>query len=413
MNLTRALAVLIAGNLAGLDASAAELPAGTEISASNFDQVKGSTFEGKTIASMVPEVLEWRIKTGGLKLTLANSKPVELDPRDVAATRKYAGTAIYDPKTREVTGYQGGIPFAINADDPHAAEKLVWNYYYNPLEGHKVAMNFDMLLIDGNKGLERKQDWLFHRYYLKGIPGDRPVEGDGSVLTKSIIVAQAPRDVRGLGLFTIRHDNSKVESSWAYIKSARRVRQVSGGAWMDPIGGTDYLNDDLYGWNARPVWYQKFTLLSKRWILTIGDADPKTWDAAKKGTLEEWPQVNLKDPPYWNSIGKWQPKEVYVVEAIAPTEHPYSKKILYMDVRVPKLYQVEMYDKQAKIWKHNILHVARITAEDGYHAYSSIQGVIADFKLKHASSFVSKQKINPPGMKSTDVSLEQLEANSN
>lgn len=416
MNMRHAIATLLLGNLAMLPAVAAELQPGTVISAANYEQVKNDTFAGKTIASMVPEVVEYRIKSWGLKITLDNAKPFEPDPAYVAATKKHAGEVKFDPKTGEATGYKAGMPFPnITMDDPYAGNKLLWNFYYGPMEGNRISLTFGYLLVDGDKGVERTQDWFFSRYGMKGmLDRDNPVEGDGKDLTKSIIVATAPRDVRGLGLFTTRHDSAEMETSWAYIKSARRTRQISGGAWMDPIGGTDQLNDDLYLWNARPSWYPKYKVLGKRWILAISDS-PNAWNFSKKGTPEEYPLVDQKTAPYWNSLHKWQPREVYVVEATAPMEHPYLKKVVYIDVQVPKIYMIDIYDKQGKLWKHHIANIGIVKGEDGYKAISaSLGSTIVDFKLKHATIFVGqKLRINPKGMKVTDVSLEQLEANSN
>jgi hypothetical protein len=415
MKLKHTLAALCAGHFALSPVFAAELPVGTVISAANYEQVKNDTFAGKTIASMVPEVVEYRIKNWGLKVTLDNAKPLEPDPSYVAATKKYSGDVKFDPKTGEVTNYKAGMPFPdISMDDPYAGNKLLWNFYYAPMEGNRTWMTFGYLLVDGGKGVERTQDWFFTRYGLKGmLDRDNPVEGDSTVLTKSIIVATAPRDVRGLGLFTIRNDSAAMENSWAYIKSARRTRQVSGGAWMDPIGGTDQLNDDLYLWNARPSWYPKYKILAKRWILAISDA-PSGWNPSKKGTPEEYPLVDQKTAPYWNSLHKWQPREVYVVEATAPAEHPYSKKVVYIDAHVPKIYMIDIYDKQGKLWKHHIANVGLVKGEDGYKAISaSLGSTIVDFKLKHATVFVGqKLRVNPKGMKATDVSLEALESNS-
>ncbi|WP_204305643.1 hypothetical protein, partial [Klebsiella pneumoniae] len=50
-----------------LPAVAAELPAGTVISAENIDQIKNNTFEGHSIASLLTEKMEWRIRNNGWK----------------------------------------------------------------------------------------------------------------------------------------------------------------------------------------------------------------------------------------------------------------------------------------------------------------------------------------------------------
>ncbi|MCC4118482.1 DUF1329 domain-containing protein [Aromatoleum toluclasticum] len=394
-------------------AIAAELPEGTVIDKSSIDRIKSDTFEGKTIASLLTEKLEWQIRNWNLKLTLSHSKPVELNQRYKDCSKKYADQVKYDPATREVSGWVCGVPFPnVSADDPHAGDKLIWNFYYASPEGDIAHNRLSYLQINGDKGLESTQDWLFLRYYYKGrTSDDNHVLDDGSVLTKTLFVATAPQDVKGVGTFTVRYDSPKMEDTWAYIKSARRTRRLSGGAWMDPIGGLDQLNDDIYIWNARPSWYPKIKLLSRRWILASTDAK-LGYDSTKKDPVEQWGRTtDLKNPPYWNPIQTWQPREVWVIEGTPPEEHPYSKKIVYMDVNYPKIYLGEAYDKKGEFWKFLNFHIAPTVGQDGSKVQSSIQGETIDFKARHATIFVYRQySVNDKGIKATDMSLSQLEA---
>ena len=213
-------------------------------------------------------------------------------------------------------------------------------------------------VLIADKGLERVQEWLYWRYYMKNrldrfAKGQSPVEGDGTILTKTLLFATYPHDIKGIGVLSIRWDLPRVEDQWAYIKSVRRTRRLSGGAWMDPIGATDVLQDDITCWNGRPAWYTKIRLLGKRWILAIAHA-PYDHNQAKKGTFEEFPGIDLATWPHWNPSSKtraWEPREVYVIEGIPPSYHPYSKRVVYMDVTVPILYFAECYDKAGNFWK--------------------------------------------------------------
>ena len=54
-------AAAVATGLASTAAQAKELAEGFLINKDNYDSIKNDTFEGKTIASMVPEKLEWMI----------------------------------------------------------------------------------------------------------------------------------------------------------------------------------------------------------------------------------------------------------------------------------------------------------------------------------------------------------------
>jgi hypothetical protein len=406
------LASLFAGFLGAT--AAAELPAGTVISKANLDQVKNDTFEGKTIASMLPEKLEMQVRDYALTIKLRKSMPIRPDPKMVDATRKYAGEVKYDAATNEVTGYKAGLPFPdIKADDANYAAKLIWNFYYASPTGQVMDFRkFAFLLIDQDKGLERTQHWFFIRYFMKNrLTGNNvPVDGDGSEFSRTLLFATYPQDIRGLGTFTIRKDGPQVEDNWVYIKSARRTRRLPGGAWMDPIGGTDQLNDDIEIWNARPSWYKGYKYLGKRWILAVANGS-RTWDESKKGTPEEFPAVDLANAPHWNMKDEWEPREVHVIEATPPAEHPYSRKVVYMETQIPRIYFGEAYDKKGDFWKWFHFAGRPLKGEDGVQTIVSNQGHSIDFKRRHATVFVSHPswKTNTP-IKADDVTLGKLEA---
>lgn len=406
------LGLLALSNVAMTSTHAAELPAGTVIEKANIDKVKSDTFDGHTISSLLTEKLEWQIRNTGLKIPLGHAKPVQLDQKYLEATKKYAGTAVFDEKTREVTGWQAGIPFPnVSPSDPFAGDKLIWNFYYASPEGDVINNKVTFLMVSGEKGMESTQDWVFRRFYMKGrLSDDKPVLGDGSILSKTLLAATGPEDIRGLGTFTVRYDSPKLEDSWAYIKSARRIRRLSGGAWMDPVGGLDILNDDIYVWNARPSWYPKIKLLGRRWILAISDAK-LGYTPSKKGTPDEWKTVDLNNAPYWNPVQTWQPREVWVIEGTPPAEHPYGKKVVYMDVNYPRVYMGEAYDKKGEFWKFINFHMTPSVGEDGTKYVSSIQGDVIDFKARHASIYLFRgYKLNESKIKESDMTYSALES---
>ena len=390
---------------------AAELTAGTVIDKSNLDRVKNDTFEGKTIGSMLPERLEWQIRNHDLKLTLQNSKPLPVDPKRIEATKKYSADVKYDPAKNEVSNYKAGTPFPeIAENDPHKAAKLIWNFYYGSPVGHVMDFpKFEFLLIDGKTGLERTQRWSLYRYFHKGRLDGGPAVDDNKIYTRTLLFASYPNDIKGIGTFTIRHDGPQVEDVWVYVKSARRTRRLSGGAWMDPIGGTDQLNDDIEIWNARPSWYKKFNYIGKRTILATADAS-YSWIETEKDLKKRYPTIDLQNPPFWNPIEKYQPREVHVIEAIAPDEHPYSRKVLYMETTTPRIYYGEAYDKRNEFWKWMNFTSRPTPGADGSQTIISSQGHTIDFKRMHATIFVvhPDTRMNT-NLKATDINLNKLE----
>ncbi len=398
--------------------SADDAQPGTVISAENIDNVKSKTFEGKTIASMLTERLEWRIRNSGMKITLSHSKDIPLDPAWIKASNKNIGKAKLNPQTRQVEGWTAGAPFPdVKMDDPAAAEKLIWNWYYGQNVGDVSAVPFfTYLLVDGNKGIHSAQVAEYTRYSLKGklSSGDKTVEGDGEAFGKQLLFFKEPKDIKGLGTFTLRHDSAQVDDVWAYIPAVRRVRRLSGGAWMDPIGGTDQLTDDLEAFHARPSWYKGYKLLGKRWVLATANGKLGAWNRNGASDTDRYPVLDLSAKPFWNLNGDvYEPREVYVIEAETPPEHPYSKKVLYMDVKYPRFYYAEAYDRKGEFWKFMEFHSFPAKGDDGFQEVRSNGGLIIDFKRNHATVFLvdtASWKTNPKGVKESDVSLSVLEA---
>lgn len=391
-------------------AAAAEVAPGTVIDASSIDRLKGEHFEGRTIGSMLTERTEEMIRKHGLYLKLRKSEAIAPDPRLSEATRKYAGQVSFDPSTRSVKGWVAGLPFPeIAQDDPHAGEKLIWNMRYGSMMGDQPVEDLHFLMIDLDKGLDRIQKWQIKRYMMVGRLAGQPTEGDGSEYSRTLLYATYPHDIRGIGTFTIRYsDAARVDDSWVYVKSVRRVRRLSGNAWMDPIGGTVSLNDDIDGWDSPPSWYPTVRLLGKRWILAVAHGKPAIADG--KGSPEEsYPQVDFRTAPYINTHDEWEPREVWVIEGVPPDEHPYGRKVVYMDTAFPRIYMAEMYDKKGEFWKYFTWHQSVVKGHDGFLAIGPLQGEQVDLKARKATIFVGDLKVNEP-MAADEVTLGKLEA---
>lgn len=394
----------------------AAVEAGTVLSAANIDQLYEDTFEGHKIKDLLTEKVEWRIRNSGYEMKLVHSKPVRLSDAWYERSQQNVGNVTINEAGGRIDGWVGGAPFPnIDMNDPEAAKKVVWNWYYgNPRGDVMNVPNVAYVLIDGNSGIERVQNWKFVRYTMKGrLTGDQ-VEGDGSELSRTIFVATAPRDIKGLGTFSIRKDNEQVEDVWAYIRAVRRTRRLSGGAWMDPVGGTDQLQDDIEIFNANPTWYKEYRMVGKRHILTAAHGINSAWNPDGANEAESFPTLDLSKAPYWNfNQDQYEPREVYVIEAIPPEEHPYSKKVIYVDTEYPRIHMGEAYDKKGDFWKMFQFHSYPNVAEDGSVDVRTTSGATIDFKRNHATVFFPDTETwstNTPGLTADDVSLSVLRA---
>lgn len=393
---------------------AGELKEGTVIKAENLNEMLNETFEGKTIESLLTEKIKWMVEEKGLTLPLRHSEEVPKDPRWVEATKKYSGSVKLDPGTRDVTGYQAGLAFPdISEDDPHLALKIMYNVYYSggwSKAEFQYCDPFIIMTIDGDKGLDRIQKWVFLRIFMKGRLNGPPVIGDGSIYYKQIMLALEPYDIRGIGAFRIRYEDGRLENAWAYLRSVRRTRRLTGGSWMDPIGGTDQLNDETPIWAGDPVWFPDFKYIGKRYILGVTHSRGVSWDESNPDN--EFPNVDLKNKPYWNPINDWEPREVWVVEATMPDEHPESKKILYIDADTWMPYIAEIYNKKGEFERMLInCHKPQKGADSPESIGLLTEGFCINFNRNHATLYMDEKQIrNPQGIGPDDVTLGVMEA---
>ncbi|MCB1890346.1 MAG: DUF1329 domain-containing protein [Rhodocyclaceae bacterium] len=389
----------------------AEVAEGTVLSRDNLDSLLGDTFDGHKMADLIPERMAWLIREHGMRLTLEKRSEIRMDPRFEAATQANRSAVSFDPATRSVKGWEAGIPFPdLDPADPHAGDKAAWNIILGQTYGHTIRFpSARYLFIDGNSGLERNQTIEGVRTYMQGRLDDGPTRTADDEMHRTILVFTYPRDVKGIGTFTIRpNDYAEPEKTWAYIKSVRRTRRLSGGAWMDPIGGGDQLNDDWDGWDAEPPKYKSIRLVGKRWMLAAANTQVQFPTDPGDDTFTT---VNVKAPPYFmpDAGFRVQPREVYVFEAIAPDAHPYGKKVVYAEADYPGVYMAEYFDRNDAFWKVYWTGRKPVTAPDGFQSVIPVTAHILDFKRMHGTVWVSNPESNPPGWGRQSVTLQKLE----
>ena len=397
--------------VASLPALAADLADGTVISASNLDQVKDATFEGHTIGSMLTEKMEWRIRNSGWKITLAKSKKIPLDPRWVKASKANEGKTKIDDANCKVDGWEAGEPFpTIDMNDPQAAKKVIWNLSIGPLLGDvSSAQNFTQILVDGKSGIHAELVAEFTRFSMKGrLAGGPSVIGSDDESMRQLLFFKSPSEVKGIGTYTVMYDSAKVPDVWAYVPAVRRTRRLSGGAWMDPVGSSDQLQDDLDGFNARPCWYPGYKMLGKRWVLAPANGRQDIWNQKASATAEKYPTLE-QSAPFWNLNDSFEPREVYMIEVETPSQHPYSKKVIYIDTEYPRVHYAEAYNRKGEFWKFIEMH-SYINQKDG--DIRTISADVIDFQRNHATISLidaASWRTNYDA-KPSDVSLTKLES---
>ena len=392
---------------------------GDKITAQNLDDMLGRNFQGHKLSDVMIERVVWQIREHNLEVTLGKSHPFEIDPHYAALNERNRTAVTYDAKTRRPVGWIGGVPFPdIDPADPHVGWKVAWNQAYGRSHGDSLhRRRFVWILIDGQQGVERVQHWNFRRIWMAGRYGassDHHLLGDGTILYKEIFSAMAPQDPKGVGTFNIRYNTGAYDDTWAYIRDLRRVRRLSGGNWMDPLGSTDYLNDDFDVLGAFPTWYEDFRLIGRQMLVIDAKSTGHVhWEENAQSLDETFPTLELGKAPYWHPKKEWELRETFVVEAIPPADHPYSRKIAYINPDIWNASHGETYDKSGEFHKWLYQPAERYTPEDNPdgHAYWAAMGAAIDYQTNHGTIYAGliEMIFNGP-LTSEDISLGVLEA---
>lgn len=386
MNLKKYQSVIIGlsiGCLMTAAVSAKELAEGTVINAANLDQVINDTFEGHKIGDLLTEKFQVWVRDYGLNMQLGKSEDLELAPSYLEATQKYGGQASLSGNT--VQNYTAGIPFPnLDVNDPECGIKAAYNHYHaNPIMGNSWMALGDVKIYDANKGeIDHFTAWS-GKTIFEGRTIGEPKIGNPDDHARYLLVLTNPYDIAGIGVFNKQYNTgTKLDDGWVYLKSLRRVRRTAGGkSWMDPQPKMDLLNDDNQTILGHPTWFSDWKCTDKRTILVVINKayDPNLeydWDFA----------ADEKTAPHWNPKNViWEPRDVIVVETTPPDEHPYGKKVMYMDAIYPLYYHSEIYDKKGDFWRIWRESYAKIKTCDGEPGYGFVHTMAIDFQRERAT----------------------------
>jgi hypothetical protein len=399
---------------------AAEMKAGDWISKSNYEQVKGNTFQGHKIEDMIFPKMKEQILQWGLQIQLKEYEKYEYPPVYYEFTEKYKGTVKLEDGGRKISNYVAGQPFELDPDDPLVGWKCIWNTFYGRQLGDCIVTpKFGYVFVDMKRGVERTQWGEWGNYYYKNRHIYPPVpvhETKENLYSKNLLFFVYPFDVKGLGVMAINYDDDRLQENWAYLRSVRRVRRLSAAAWMDPIGGTDQLYDDQEIFNAYPAWYQDYKYMGKKKLLIPRNVPYDIWLTEEDSIIDQYPRMDLTNPPYCQPLGEYEPADVHILETIPPDYHPYSKKVCYIDEEAWKPVQAVCYDRKGEYWKYFNIAGSPKPGEKGLDRgeenkyMMSIWGHMMDFQKMHATNWNNclKFTINPKGIDDKYFSTERL-----
>ncbi len=319
--------------------AAADIKPGDFVSKKNIEEAREFLHPG----------LEWCVEHG-LVMEIVPYQKATYPPVYQAATEKYHAQVEISEDGRSLKNYVSGQPFpSLDPNDPQIADKIMWNYYYNPyvtddltiryfdadtgpitpsgmeVERHFVLEHFKRLMYNGRVHVDPKPE------YSDNMEGFRYREGMHPILE--------PFDLKGIGMAMARYsDPSRQDDTWLYLPQLRRVRRMSSAQRSDALFGQDIDMDSYGGYSGNPAWFD--------WRF-LGDT---TILAAVHG--KHWPAHWCEGQGDFVFCDTWEKRDVWIIEGRSKfPQYAYGKRILYVDKEAFYTPSTDIYDRGMELWK--------------------------------------------------------------
>lgn len=283
-----------------------------------------------------------------------------------------------------------GLPFPdIDAKDPQAALKIVWNSSYATWYRGDAHFLTEIVML-GRKGIERRvtTDVLIRMY--DGAPEARGRDNPSNLLMQTLAHVVAPADLTGTVSLTWRfRDPDKHDSLWTFVPGLRRPRQVSALNRSDGFMGSDISLDDGPFFDGKPEDFT-FRLLGREDQLVLMDpysirGESEHIALPGGGWRILWKDVPRigADDPNWRGL-PWAPVSAvlvrrpnWVVEAVSKDpQYLYGRIVLRFDAETYLGSWVTKYDRAGALLASYQVSQGAYAARDEGRTYVPGGGVV-------------------------------------
>jgi hypothetical protein len=317
----------------------------------------------------------------------------------IDATEKYASQVELSEDSLALHNYIAGMPFpTIDANDPDAAWKIMWNHEHKPAFSDDVRTEWVVENMDDRGFLEKmlsSEVWRRLKWEGRIVREPKPIIEHSPPMryTEQWGPIQTPFDLKGTSFLLYRYeDANRSDDSWLYLPQLRRVRRYSTSDRSGTLFGSDIDQDSIWGFNSKPEWWD-FKLLGQREILM-------PMHAGKYATNDIW--CGKEGTKAWVPCVKWEKRKVWLI-AGDPSKLPvyaFSKRHLWVDQEVYNVATSEMFDLGGELWKvwQNVFWcIESVRPERTYPDKRLFTPAVAmiDFQLSHASRITPPGPVNP------------------
>ncbi|MCG8588997.1 MAG: DUF1329 domain-containing protein [Proteobacteria bacterium] len=302
------------------------------------------------------------------------------------ATARHRGTATLG-EDGALLGYAGGQPFPVDEiacdGDPQAGVKLIWNFVHR-WQGFGARAKFRYVYLDRGETLPLTYQGTTSAWLLKWRPEPRFQERGGDVFPdekRAAVIGfevDKPPQAAGTRTLTYRYADSfgplaaaKPEDTWIYARQVRRIRKISQTQRSNAIAGTDFSFDDLFTFSGLPPQYD-WKCLGERQLLAPMNTKALGFPYSENGSY------GPSGLSYAND--RWELRRAVGLE-MKPKDanHPYSRKVLWIDRQTFQPLYSFAYDTKGELWKiiyHNHRwsedDVGDVKARDWYPAWEGV-----------------------------------------
>jgi hypothetical protein len=302
----------------------------------------------------------------GMTMKIVPTDRLEWPPAYKSATEKYSAQVQLAPDGT-LKNYMAGLPFPlVDANDPNAALKVMWNFSYRPLyTDDAISKNVQIASFKpgsspadpvahftiGNVGFYNNTG----RTEVNPIPTSPDATSAGIRYRFGAYPFLEPSEMRGFGFIRYRNIDPKIEdNSWMCDARMRHAYRVSAAELSDAVGmvtegmAATYASkldpDSMFGFAAKIEDFN-YKFLGEKPMLAVVNAE----NSPAKACPTDGGRTICPE--------NWEMRRLYVIEADAKqtsllgSSVSIPKRIFYIDSEGWFITASDQYDRDGKLWK--------------------------------------------------------------
>jgi hypothetical protein len=292
----------------------------------------------------------------GMTIKVVPPERIDWPPPYRDATEKYSGQVRLTADHRSLVGYVAGQPFPIiDANDPDAGTKVMWNVSFRPISTDEYDLRWfdcDSVYWGKNTPFREITDIEVGHYAgynevgrteVEPMPVDPDFKNTGRYFLGLLYPVLAPQDARGTGLIKFRYaDPERGDDTWTWTPGARRVRRLNYAILDSATGAQAYDPNHYEGFSGKNENYNFKLIGEKTMLAAINVAHVPDIRCPTDGGASHCPD-------------NWQLRHMYLIEGKPRPgrfNSLYHHEVLYVDSEADFVMANDMYDRGGELFNN-------------------------------------------------------------